>query len=86
MSTALGCHFLHVKEGWFYRLEQYAHREEYDIYGPFVSFEAAYDHLRCYQANPGGFSADDPEGPPHEARSWERAEIAAAIDPSVGWR
>ena len=64
MSTGLECAFHETQPNiWYYLLEDggapknalnwldYA-----DCFGPFVSLDAAYDHLRTFHANPGGFS------------------------------
>ncbi len=59
MSTGLDCYFSEVKpDVWYYFLEQYESRDEYDEYGPFDSFNLAYDHLHANHANPGGYGIE----------------------------
>ena len=69
MSTGLSCQFVSPKDGeWYYILEQVSApkcswdwKEYADCYGKFDSFEKAYEHLKRYQANPGGFNTVRPE-------------------------
>lgn len=64
MSTGLDCGFVQHESGeWHYELETWCpHGEhgsgEYDVYGPFPTFEAAQEHLRANHANPGGYWVD----------------------------
>lgn len=60
MSTGLDCGFIerepHV---WYYELESWDNRDEYDTYGPFTSLKAAQAHLDANHANPGGFWVEE---------------------------
>ncbi len=57
MSTGLDCGFREVKPGvWYYDLEQYENRDQYDTYGPFASLEEGEEHLHWNHANPGGYT------------------------------
>ena len=64
MSTNNECEFIEVQPGvWYYILEDYGApknawdwRDDAEAYGPFDTFEAAYEHLGNNHANPGGFS------------------------------
>ncbi len=57
MSTGLDCAFYEIKPGeWYYLLEQYISRDQYDAYGPFTTYEQANAHLHDNHANPGGHS------------------------------
>jgi hypothetical protein len=71
MSTGLDCRFIHLTTGWYYLLESAMYREIYHAWGPFGSFEAAHEHLRDNQANPGGYSTPAPNAPAHEPSAWE---------------
>lgn len=56
MSTGVDCGFYEKNPGeWYYDLESYSQREEYDTYGPFPTFAVAERHLRDNHANPGGY-------------------------------
>ena len=73
MSTGAECNFWEEEPGrWKYRIQHYPYGEtdDFDTYGPFVSFKAATDHLDRNHANPGGYSIRIHEtGHVHE---WER--------------
>lgn len=64
MSTGLECIFVETEPNiWFYILENYgAPKMAWDwldyatAYGPFDSFDKAYNHLGNNHANPGGYS------------------------------
>jgi hypothetical protein len=67
MSTGLECSFEHVTTDgvneWFYVLENWdAPANAWDwsehatAYGPFKTYESAYDHLCCNHTNTGGHS------------------------------
>lgn len=64
MSTGLECNFVEWEPGkWYYVLEDDdAPKNAWDwmeyatAYGPFSSFDAAYDHLDNNHPNPGGYS------------------------------
>ena len=68
MSTGLDCYFEHFTTGWYYMLERYSERDEYDAYGPFPTFKAADRHLNDHHANPDGFSLPPENGPAYEPR------------------
>ena len=57
MSSGAECYFAETKKGWVLGLQcwPYGDTEEYDRYGPFKTFAAAYAELNTHQ-NPGGFS------------------------------
>lgn len=57
MSTGLDCHFFEKEPGrWYYDLETWEQREQYDTYGEFATLEIALQHLHDNHANPGGYS------------------------------
>jgi len=59
LSTGLNCRFYLATDGkWYYMLEQYRHRDQYDDYGPFSSEAQAEQHLNKNHANPGGWMRD----------------------------
>ena len=69
MSTGAECRFYEEKPGrWFYKLQcwPYGATEDYDTFGPFSHFKAAYTHLHDNHANPGGYSVCAMEGCPHD--------------------
>jgi hypothetical protein len=78
MSTGLGCSFVHLTSGWYYFLESGVYHEVYHAWGPFPSFDAAYEHLRDNQANPGGFMAPPHDAPAHEPNAYEAELIKNA--------
>ena len=67
MSTNSECMFVEVEPGeWYYALEHYdAPQNSWDwlehatAYGPFPTFEVAYQHLGDNHANPGGFGKSE---------------------------
>ena len=69
MSTGLNCEFVSPKgDLWYYILEDYSApkvtwdwKEYATCYGPFSSFEAAYNHLHRCHSNPGGYRTVGPE-------------------------
>ena len=81
MSTGLDCRFEHVPSGWYYLLESYEDRDEYDAYGPFPSFAAAEQHLDDNHANPGGYSSPPADGAPREPSPRMAAMLAHALPP-----
>jgi hypothetical protein len=64
MSTGLNCEFFESPAGThYYALEQgsapknaWNWREHANGYGPFPSFDAAYEHLHANHANPGSYT------------------------------
>ncbi len=69
MSTGANCTFVEKAKGkWYYELQQYPYGacEEYDTYGPYPTFKAAYTHLSRNHANPGGYSVSALPGCPHD--------------------
>lgn len=67
MSTGLNCRIYEKTAGkWYYDLETYSNRDEYDTEGPFPTFKAATDHLSRNHANPGGYSVDALPGCKHD--------------------
>ena len=67
MSTNSECHIIERNpDQWFYILEDYNApknawdwREHASAYGPFVSEDAADEHLFAKHANPGGSSVEE---------------------------
>jgi hypothetical protein len=65
MSTGLECSFIELANGeHYYLLERgdaprnaWDWREYADAFGPFASFDAAYQHLSDNHCNPGGYSS-----------------------------
>jgi hypothetical protein len=56
VSTGLDCQFIEYEPGkWKYKLESSFYREQYETYGPFMSFTQAEKHLEDNHANPGGY-------------------------------
>ena len=80
MSTNLDCRFIHLRAGWYYLLEQWGHRREYDAFGPFASSEKARAHLYGNgQGNPGAIMWDDDEGgDPRDPDRWETELVSRA--------
>lgn len=68
----------HVPSRWFYLLEQYSRRDEYDAYGPFASFDEALDHLDANHANPGGWSQPAEDAPPITPSAYLRSVLQGA--------
>lgn len=69
MSTGLDCRFYEKEpRKWFYDLEKWSRRDDYDTYGPFGTWREAYDHLGRNHANPGGFSISALPGCPHDLK------------------
>jgi hypothetical protein len=67
MSSNLNCRLYEKTPGvWFYDLEQYSQRDEYDTFGPFPTFRAAKDNLSRLQTNPGGYSVKPLPGCKHD--------------------
>lgn len=67
MSTGLNCRIYEKTAGkWYYDLETYSHRDEYDTEGPFPTFKAATDHLHRNHSNPGGYSVQALPGCKHD--------------------
>ena len=72
MSTGLECEFIRTPENtWYYALqdwdcpaEAWDWRERATAYGPFVTQEAAIEHLDRNHANPGGHQVDDKDNKP----------------------
>jgi len=63
MSTGLDCGFIEKEPGvWYYELESWDYRDEYDTFGPFTSFEKARQHLDRNHANPGGWWVEEYNG------------------------
>jgi hypothetical protein len=57
MSSNLNCKIVERKpREWYYLLEQYSQRDEYDEFGPFATFRDAENHLQRNHSNPGGCS------------------------------
>lgn len=59
MSSNADCQFYEPKRGhWYYDLQcwPYGENPDYDTYGPFLTFEAAHDHLEKNHQNPGGYT------------------------------
>lgn len=69
MSTGADCCFYEQEpQTWFYRLQRwpYGETEDYDTFGPFLTFDAAKNHLDRNHANPGGYSVRALPGCPHD--------------------
>lgn len=93
MSTGLECKFIKLTTTgeWWYLLENWDSpkgamdwREYANAYGPFVSYEAADQHLCDHHANPGGSWTDDAYTPDEvverlilEAKERKQAEAGA---------
>jgi len=57
MSTGADLRYVEAKPGkWYYEYQCYPYgaNDEYDVYGPFSSEEAAEDHCDANHANAGG--------------------------------
>ena len=88
MSTGLECEFVEYTPGTWYYVLQYkfpsAQEEDWwdyaHAFGPFASYDAAWDHLRRTQPNPGGhlYSEYDPQ---YMGLETLRNLIAEAEDP-----
>lgn len=75
MSTGADCQFDEVEPGkWKYRLQlwPYGDNDEYDTFGPFVSFRAAQNHLTNHHANPGGWMVN--VHPTDHRHEWKKEE------------
>lgn len=82
MSTGLDCKFIEVKPGeWYYLLEQWSNRDQYDAYGPFSTSEETYKHLADNHANPGGHSTQRYEEGFQPSESLQ--ELIANAEPAV---
>lgn len=67
MSSNLNCKIYEKTPGvWFYALEQYSQRDEYDTFGPFPTFRAAENDLSRNHSNPGGCSIRPLPGCKHD--------------------
>lgn len=71
MSTGLECEIVEVRPGeWYYILElgfaprvAWDWREHARAVGPFPSYDAAWEHLADFEANPGGHAILALDGP-----------------------
>ena len=62
MSSGADCTFYEPRPGeWYLSLQQWPYGENpgYDLYGPFASFDRAYDYLNDNFQNPGAFCTFD---------------------------
>lgn len=84
MSSGAECNFVEVKPNeWFLRLQQYPYgaNENYDSYGPFKTFDDAYERLSDFQ-NPGGYSTDVHSTHKHEYHNvmdWDGDTISQCV-------
>lgn len=86
MSTGLECYFMQVDGRWYYVLQQgscpvlaWDWREYADCFGPFATFDEAYEHMGRNHANPGGYSKTEN----HTPDEVEQKMIAEAIAPTA---
>lgn len=64
MSSGADCVFTEQPNGkWNYQIQQWPYGDwpDYDVHGPFASFEKARDHLDENYQNPGGYSVHQQE-------------------------
>jgi len=88
MSTGAECHFDEVTPGrWTYWLQEWPYGDSPDgeTYGPFPTFEQAYEHLHENHANPGGYNTNMlPDGEHlHEWRNGT-AHVPVGVEVQIG--
>ena len=59
MSTGLDCGFIEPRPNqWYYEIEKYEERCEYNTHGPFPDFKTALNHLDTHYVNPGSYDVE----------------------------